>query len=560
MTRRSLRLLLATACAGLLAASCASSGVAVTGSHQRTGMPSAASPTPDSSPGSPAGDDLPSIAPVAWSGCDIAPAPYQCGHITVPLDYGDVTGSQIDIAVIRLPAETASARIGSLVLNPGGPGASGLALVVGEAELFPPAVRNRFDIVGFDPRGVGSSAAVRCPLSFDPSSTSFRPCISPNAEELPHLGTVNVARDMEMLRRALGDDALSYLGYSYGTIVGAVYADLFPDRVRAMVLDGAVDPNAGAANTDAGGSDFYAEQDFDATISAFEDLCDASASCPAGPHTHQLIERVTAKVATLDVKAFPEDGRLDSGDVDDLLVNAMYSAHDWPLLALALADADQGDASTLSALYSWLLYGYPADTTTQADDTFANIAIRCADFRSRGAASIDCDHFPDTAGALPVISSVDTATPVLVVGTKDDPATPARYAPRMAHALGDAVAIEWEGAGHTATLTSGCITDLVAKYLVELVAPADGTTCPFVAGTTTVAERAAAVFADPDPELATSSITDVLIAEGDSAAVATCVATKLVARGDERLLTYQLLGVQAPQLMALRGVLEGSCR
>ena len=549
--------MVASACAGMLAASCASSGVRVSGSHQRAGSTSSATSTTTS--GSSSGADLPSIAPVAWSGCDTAPAPYQCGHIRVPLDYGDITGRQIDIAVIRLPATTTSARIGSLVLNPGGPGASGLALVTDEAELFPAAVRDRFDIVGFDPRGVGDSAPVRCPLSFDPSSSSYGPCVSPNEAELPHLGTVNVARDMEMLRRALGDDALTYLGFSYGTIVGAVYADLFPDRVRAMVLDGAVDPNAGAANTAAGGTDFYAQQDFDATIAAFEDLCDASSACLAGPHTHQLIDRVTAAIGTLNVDDFPDDGHLDARDLNDLLVNAMYSADDWPLLALALSDADHGDGSTLSALYSWLLHGYPTDTSAEADETFANIAIRCADFASR-AASVDCDNFPDTANALPVISSVQTTTPVLVVGTKDDPATPARYAPRMAHALGDAVAIEWEGAGHTATLTSPCVTDLVTTYLVDLVAPADGTTCPFIDGATTLAERADAVFGEADPDLAAKSLSDVLVAEGDSAVAASCVATKLVAHGDRRLLAYQLIGVRSPRLIALRGMLEGSCR
>jgi pimeloyl-ACP methyl ester carboxylesterase len=542
----------------MVAIGCASSGVRMTGSHQRsaaTGSPPSTAP-----PASAPGGELPSIAPVAWSGCDDASAPYQCGQITVPLDYGAVTGTQIDIAVIRLPAERPDARIGSLVLNPGGPGGSGLSLVLNEAESFPAAVRERFDIVGFDPRGVGSSTPVRCPLSFDPASPSLGPCINPNVAELPYLGTVNVARDMEMLRRALGDDALTYLGYSYGTIVGAVYADLFPDRVRAMVLDGAVDPDAGTANTSAGGSDFYAEQDFDSTIAAFEDLCNASPACLAGPHTRELIDRVTARIATLGVDAFPDDGRLDAGDIDDLLVNAMYNTADWPLLALALSDADAGDASTLSALYSWLLSGYPADTSTEADETFANIAVRCADFARRGAGSFDCDHFPDTAEALPVVAPVETTTPVLVIGTKDDPATPARYAPRMADALGDAVAVEWEGAGHTATLTSACITDLVAHYLIDLVAPVDGTTCPFVDGASTVAESADAVFADPDPELAAGALADVIQAEGDSPAVATCVATKLVARGDQRLVTYELLGVRSPQLIALRGVLEGSCR
>ena len=478
----------------------------------------------------------------------------------MPLDYGDPGGTQIDIAVIRLPAAQPADRIGSLVLNPGGPGGSGVQLVTQEAESFPTGVLDRFDIVGFDPRGVGDSAAVRCPLSFDPTSVSYGPCIDPNTAELPHLGTVNVARDMEMLRRALGDAGLTYLGYSYGTAVGAVYADLFPDRVRAMVLDGAVDPQAGLSNTTDGGSDFYAEQDFDSTIAAFEDLCNASTACPAGPHTRQLIDRVTERISTLTVDSFPDDGRLDASDLHDLFVNAMYSASDWPLLAVALADADHGDASALSALYSWLLYGYPADTSTEADDMFANVAIRCADFSRRGAAAFECADFPASDESLPVIAAVDTPTPVLVVGTKDDPATPARYAPQMAAALGDAVAIEWEGAGHTATLSSECITGIVADYLVDQVVPADGTTCPFVVGAATLAERADAVFAEPDPELTEPALVNVLVAEGDTPAAAACVAAKLMARGKWRLIVHQLIGVQSPELMVLRGMLEGACR
>ena len=462
--------------------------------------------------------------------------------------------------MIRLPAAQPAERIGSLVLNPGGPGGSGVQLVMQEAESFPADVLDRFDIVGFDPRGVGDSAAVRCPLSFDPTSVSYGPCIDPNTAELPHLGTVNVARDVEMLRRAVGDAGLTYLGYSYGTAVGAVYADLFPGRVRAMVLDGAVDPHAGGSNNTEGGSDFYAEQDFESTIAAFEDLCNASTACPAGPHTQQLVDRVTAQISTLPVDSFPTDGRLDSRDLDDLLVNAMYSASDWPLLAVALADADHGDASALSALYSWLLYGYPADTSTEADDTFANVAIRCADFARRGAGAFECADFPASDESLPVITAVDTPTPVLVVGTRDDPATPARYAPQMAAALGDAVAIEWEGAGHTATLTSECITGIVADYLVDRVVPADGTTCPFVVGAATVTERADAVFAEADPELTEPAVAAVLVAEGDAPATAACVAARLVKRGNQRLIVHQLIGVHSPELMLLRGMFEGACR
>ncbi|MCU1400686.1 MAG: putative tripeptidylaminopeptidase [Acidimicrobiales bacterium] len=564
-----------------LLASCASSGVQVARSD-RTPPPAPTTTTPatttsvpttttsttatSATTGATTGTTTgPSFGSIDWSACSDEPAPYECGTVEVPLDYADPGGDHLSLALIRLPAGDPSTRIGSLVVNPGGPGGSGIDLVTGESDQFPSTVLDRFDLVGFDPRGVGASSPVRCPASFDADdSSSYDACLPANLDVLPFLGTPNVARDMDMIRQAVGDTQLTYLGYSYGTALGAVYADLFPDNVRAMVLDGAVDPDAGESNTPTGGSDFYADQDFDGTIAAFERLCDASPVCAAGPHSADLLERVRTGIRNLPTSHFPASasplaGALNKSDVDDLMVNAMYSSFDWPILAVALEDADNGDASTVAALYSWLLYGYPADVSAQDDEQFANIAVRCADFADRGSNSYECADFPDSAGSLPVITAVDTPNPILVVGTKDDPATPAHYAPAMASALGDAVAIEWEGAGHTATLTSRCVTDLVATYLVEAVAPANGSTCPFATGATTLAEQGAAVFAAPDPEVAADSLIDVLTAAGNTASAAGCVADQLVRRGDERLVVHELLGVESPELVALRNVIEAHC-
>lgn len=575
MTARSPRTAAAVICLGVvgaLAAGCASSGLEITRSDQRSSASTVASTDASVTTGaaattaaptttSAAAGDPTAVGAVAWTPCAAYPSPYECGVVEVPLDYAHAEGTMISIAVIRLRAADPSLRIGSLLLNPGGPGGSGISLVYDEGDTFPQRVLDRFDIVGFDPRGVGASAPVVCPAAFDPGRDSYDDCIDPNIDVLPFLGTTNVARDMDQIRAAVGDAQLTYLGFSYGTALGAVYADLFPDRVRAMVLDGAVDPAAGLSNTSAGGSDFYADQDFDATISVFEDLCDIAASCGAGPHTRELVDRIRAHIRDLPTAAFASgSGPLSKGDVYDVMVNAMYSVFDWPMLATALEDADNGDASTLAALYSWLLYGYPADTSSEADSEFANIAIRCADFAHRGAGSSDCRNFPTAADPLPAITPVDTATPILVVGTKSDPATPGRYAPQMAVALGDAVAIEWEGAGHTATLTSACITDIVAAYLVEQAVPADGTTCAFVAGTTTMQQWADAVFADADPAMSTGALVDVLVARGDSEPVAECVAAQLALRASERLIVHQLLGVDSPELLALRGTIEVGCR
>ena len=540
---------------------CASGGVRVTRSEKHPPDTS----TPDTStpgttrPGTTSVDpDPPTIDLVAWEGCPDYPVPWECAAIDVPLDYDVVDGTQLSIAMIRLPAADPDRRVGSLLLNPGGPGGSGIELAYGEADSYPQSIIDSFDIVGFDPRGVGRSSAVACPSTFDPERDSYDDCIAANRGVLPFLGTPNVARDIDAIRQAIGDDKLSYLGYSYGSALGAVYADMFPDRIRAMVLDGSVDPDAGLSNTPSGGSDFYAEQDFDGTIAAFEELCDATPSCPAGPSTEDLIRRVRKKINGLPTDRFPGGGRLTRTDLDDILTDAMYSSFDWPVLAFALEDADDGDASTLAALNNYLLYGYPPDAS--ADDLeFANVAIRCADFSNRGSGSYECENFPASAGDLPVITAIDTAAPILVVGTKGDPATPARYSPLMAAALGDAVAIEWEGAGHTATLSSQCITDIVADYLVDVTVPDDGTTCPFVTGASSLAEAADVVFAGPDRATTTSNIIDLLVAQGEDAELAACFATQFAVRADRRLVIDELLGIESPHLVALRSIIERGC-
>ncbi len=562
---------------GLLMAGCASSGVVITQSVRHGNAPDTTGSTGTGSTGTAntstantstanttvagaGGDDgLPAVEPAVWTTCHDYPAPWDCATISVPLDYADSAGARLSIAMIRLAAARPSARIGSLLINPGGPGGSGIALAYGEAQSYPQQMLDSFDIIGFDPRGVGDSSPVLCPASFVSGSGNYDTCIPANKAVLPFLGTPNVARDMDMIRRSVGDAQLSFLGYSYGTALGAVFADMFPTRVRAMVLDGAVNPDAGRSNNSSGGIDFYAEQDFDGTIADFEQLCDATPKCPAGPDTAALVARVRKKIGELPVDTFPDGGRLSKNKLDDILTGAMYSSFDWPALAFALKDADNGDGSTLAAFSSYLLYGYPADSASENELDFANIAVRCADFSDRGSGSQECKNFPASDEALPVVTKVKTSAPILVVGTKGDPATPARYSPLMARALGDAVAIEWEGAGHTATLTSRCITSIVADYLVAIAVPKDGTTCPFVTGKTTLAGSADVVFSPPDRATTTSNIVDVLVALGDTKQVAGCIAPQLVQRSDRRMILDELLGIETPQLIAVRKLIERGC-
>ena len=552
---------------GLLMTGCASSGVAITQAVRRghgtstTGTSTTGTSTTGNTTVADAGGDdgLPAVGPAAWTTCHDYPAPWDCATIRVPLDYSDSAGAHLSIAMIRLAAARPSARIGSLLINPGGPGGSGIALAYSEAQSYPQQMLDSFDIIGFDPRGVGDSSPVLCPASFESASGNYDACIPANRTVLPFLGTPNVARDMDMIRRSVGDTQLSFLGYSYGTALGAVFADMFPTRVRAMVLDGAVNPDAGRSNNSGGGIDFYAEQDFDGTIADFEQLCDATAKCPAGPDTAALVARVRKKIGGLPVDKFPDGGRLSKNSLDDILTGAMYSSFDWPALAFALKDADNGDGSTLAAFSSYLVYGYPADSTSETELDFANIAIRCADFSDRGSRSQECKNFPASAEALPVVTKVTTSSPILVVGTKGDPATPARYSPLMARALGDAVAIEWEGAGHTATLTSQCITSLVADYLVSITVPKNGTTCPFVTGKTSLAGSADVVFSPPDRATTTSNVVDVLVALGQTKQAAGCIAPQLVQRADRRMILDELLGIETPQLIAVRKLIERGC-
>ena len=503
---------------------------------------------------------LPDIAPIDWGDCDAQAAPWQCATIEVPLDYRADTGSEtISIAVTRLPASVPADRIGSLVLNPGGPGGSGLDLAWSYASLFPPALTDAFDLVGFDPRGVGRSTAVDCG-DLDRSYTVIKgDCIENSGDLLPFVGTANAARDMEQLRKALGDAQLTYLGFSYGTALGAVYADLFPDSARALVLDGSVDPEAGQYNIDGTstgsfGDPFYGVQDFEGTLDVFLDLCDASRDCPAGPLSRTLLGDLESEVKDAATDYFDEwDETVTKQQVAGIVASAMYNTDLWVPLAVALADAAKGDASTLAALGSFFEAGYP-----RADDSYdnlmeANLAVYCADFAGRtGRFAVDsCRGFPESAEPLPTITAVDLANPIVVIGTDGDPATPGFLAPRMAEALGDAVSVRWEGAGHTAFLHSECVDRIVIDYLVNLQVPTTHTQCGFTDDVNTTVARAASVFSiDRDRFLI--RLQSVFEAEGSSRVVARCLAEGIINQGSDSVVVYARLGVQAPDYVELR--------
>jgi pimeloyl-ACP methyl ester carboxylesterase len=484
---------------------------------------------------------------IEWRRCfnNIAPG-IQCGAVEVPLDYGDPSGRRFDIAMARLPATDPANRIGTLFLNPGGPGGSGVEIVVAIAELelfgesvFDPEVRARFDLVGFDPRGIMRSKPLQC--FRDPSEWPFAviPPLTPEEEAAveaadrvladaceeeggriqDHMSTANVARDMDVLRQAVGDAGLNFVGYSYGSFLGTMYANLFPANVRALVVDGVLDPIAwttglpGQENlpfstrlrSDAGAQ---------ATLDEFLRLCDEGGpNCAFAPDSSDRFDALADRLRAGPIEIVdPETGEVFPFTYQDLINNAlgaMYDSASWPFFAeflafiesfadpvtlgLALADLHRalgiGGLSRNWPRYPNFIEGFPgvacsdsdnpdtyqawSDAGAAADDEFGYfgrlwtwVSSTCAVWTG-----FDDDRYmgPFTA---------DTANPVLIVGTRFDPATRYEGAVTLAGLLPNSSLLTVDGWGHTSLFISSCSDAAIADYLVDLVTPAPGTVCP----------------------------------------------------------------------------------
>jgi pimeloyl-ACP methyl ester carboxylesterase len=441
----------------------------------------------------------------------------ECARLRVPLDYSAPNGEQIDITVVRRPADDAAASLGPLVLNPGGPGASGVAFIREASLLMPPELLRRFDLVTFDPRGVGHSTPVDCSDDLDPvfagdltapspadrdtdldaAARVIRGCTRRSGSLLRHVDTTSAARDMDRIRAALGVEQLSYLGFSYGTYLGAIYADLFPTRVRAAVLDGAVHPDRASRGTATGDP-----AGFNAALDAALDDCAADPACAfyslgmPQENYDSLMEHLSA--VPLDVAG----RKLGRTEAELAVVSGLYRGADgWPELMNALARAAEGNGAPLAALSDRYTGRRPDGSYN--NEMEAHYAINCVDLgrrftpRRARAAVRDLPNDPDRFEAVSVMLAIpcafwpaphvdptsrpitaDGAPPILVIGGEGDPATPIESAEALAKALVSGVLLRFEGTGHTAFGRGvSCVDDAVVAYLIELRAPADGTTC-----------------------------------------------------------------------------------
>lgn len=452
---------------------------------------------------------------IDWGACD-TPGPLECGTLDVPLDHDDPDGTQISIALTRLRATgSASDRIGSLVVNPGGPGGSGVEAITTLAATIPAEVTEVFDLVGFDPRGVGESSAVTCDLVRDDgvelvpagdratweaqlgrALDQLATCTAEPDALLSAVGTNNVARDLDLIRAAVGDEQLTYLGFSYGSRLGATYAELFPDRVRALVLDGAMKP------TDDLGA-IFAEQvgGFDRAFGNFADACDADPDCllrEIGP-TRDVVAALRAEIVEVGSFATDDPDRsLTAGEFDLGIIAALYSKDVWPFLAQGLYLAETNADGTLLQVLGDSFVGRRADGT-YSNLSEANAFINCADdparetvdeawaradalgngsmfFGDRLRATTGCLGLPDPVDPL-VVGPAEGAPPILVIGTTGDPATPYEWAIELADFLDSGVLYTVEAEGHTAYTRAACANAVVNAYLIDLEVPEAGASC-----------------------------------------------------------------------------------
>lgn len=449
---------------------------------------------------------------LAWESCG---GRAECATFAVPLDWSDPAGETIELAVVRYPARKPDQRIGVLMANPGGPGGSAIDFLRAWQSILAPEIRDRFDLVAFDPRGVGESTPILCHdrlqelVAVDPDpdnegewrqaeevAKAFADdCATAAGWLLPYVGTKQVARDMDALRAALGEGQLTYVGYSYGTTIGATYADLFPDRVRAFVLDGGTDQSLDYETVSV-----TQMVGFERALQAYLDDCAAKRCALARDgNPRAAVARVIAMAEQAPIPAPGADRPAGPGEVQLGIISALYSKFTWNQLTQALSEALAGDGSGLVRLVDDYLLrnpdgSYPnlieanyavnsVDTACPKDpqayramaDRFAALAPTFG--RSAATSGLVCAYWAAPPDPLGVPRAAGSA-PILVIATTNDPATPYEWGRALSEQLENGVLVTYRGEGHTIYAQgNACIDDVVNAYLVSLAVPPEGTTC-----------------------------------------------------------------------------------
>ncbi|GGL19101.1 alpha/beta hydrolase [Planomonospora parontospora] len=474
----------------------------------------------------PSGSAAPS-GPVSWGPCtDIkradgqgvaTPAPdQQCGKLAVPLDYADPAAGTIDLALIRVKATGPGERIGSLLFNFGGPGASGVDTLAQAAKALG-SLGARYDLVSFDPRGVERSSGVRCGgtaemdefTSVDsvPEDAAERAeieriveeftaaCGKSSGEVLAHVGTVSAAQDMDRIRAALGDQRLNYLGMSYGTQLGAVYATRYPEKVGRFVLDAPLDPSVSMKERT-----LVQTAGFQKAYEAFLKDCVKDRQCKIGPDADTADRNIEALMDRLNDEPLKVgDRELTQGLAGTGIAAALYSEQTWPLLDQVLALAVKGDGRGLLFLadsytgrgsdgsYSTVMSSFPAiscvDTAERPDEAelleTEKQALKISPlFGSAGMGTI-CSSWPVPGDDAASKVDASGSAPIVVIAGTGDPATPYEWGPKLTAQLKTGVLVTYKGEGHGAYLSGdACVKKVTDAYLLEGKVPAEGTTCP----------------------------------------------------------------------------------
>jgi pimeloyl-ACP methyl ester carboxylesterase len=446
---------------------------------------------------------------------------YECAFLRVPIDYADLETGSFSLSLLRFKALDQERRIGSLVVNPGGPGSSGVQYAYNAEYIVSPEILKQFDIVGFDPRGVGESAPIRCltdsetdasfaadpkpdgaaelALLINDTSDFFAKCAE-RSNGIMHYGTLDSARDMDILRSALGDKKLNFLGKSYGTYLGTLYAKLFPETVGRFVLDGAVDPNSSNREAVLGQA-----IGFDLALDAFISDCLKRTNCSLSGKLDDARTQVVKLFKETSQKPLQSDsGRLvTEGLVVIGIASALYdSASGWPALQEAFTESALGNGDTFLKLADQYA-GREKDGKYLSNENDALQVIDCLDHPevsslakiNEGAiefarkapvfgpylaySEIICRYFPNLNEITPIkIEKLQTG-PLLIIGTTRDPATPYEWAQSLNKIFQSSVLITLDGDGHTGHgRGSTCVDSVVDRYLLTGVTPKSELFCP----------------------------------------------------------------------------------